>query len=69
MKNISLSEKEMTNLKNIFNENYLMIKRVKELEKKIYDENIRVILKEIRDSHEKNLLTVMKVLDEKERFI
>ena len=69
MKNISLSEKEMTNLKNIFNENYLMIKRVKEFEKKIYDENIRIILKEIRDSHEKNLLTVMKLLDEKERFI
>ena len=69
MKNIPLSKKEIDNLEEIFKENYLIIKKVKDLESNTYEENVRVILKTIKDSHEKNLLTIMKLLDEKERFI
>lgn len=69
MENISLSKKEIDNLEEIFNENYLIIKKVKDLENDTYEESIRILLKKIRDSHEKNLLTIMKLLDEKERFI
>lgn len=69
MENIYLSKKEIDNLEELFNENYLIIKKVKDLEKDIYEDNIRVLLKKIKDSHEKNLLTIMKLLDEKERFI
>ena len=69
MENIYLSEKEKTSLEDLFNKNYLIIKRIKEFEKDIYDENIRVILKKIKNSHEKNLLTILKLIDEKGRFI
>ena len=69
MENIPLSKKEIDNLEEIFKENYLIIKKVKDLESNTYEENVRVILKTIKDSHEKNLLTIMKLLDEKERFI
>ncbi len=68
MKKITLTTKELNNLKQLFNENYLIIKQIKDYEKKTYDNKMLVLLKEIRNVHEKNLLTIMKVLDEKERI-
>lgn len=69
MKNITLTKKEVNNLKEIFNENYLAIKQIKEIENKTYKQDTRAFLKKIKTAHEKNLLTIMKLLDEKERFI
>lgn len=69
MENKTLSPTDLINLRELFNENYLIIKQVKEYERKLYDVEVKVILKEIRDVHEKNLLTIMKLLDEKERII
>lgn len=69
MENKNLSPTDLINLRELFNENYLIIKQVKEYERKLYDLEVKVILKEIRDVHEKNLLTIMKLLDEKERII
>lgn len=69
MKNLTLSPNDLTNLKELFNENYLIIKQTKEYERKTYDKEIKIILKNIRDTHEQNLLTIMKLLDDKERII
>lgn len=69
MENKTLSPTDLTNLKELFNENYLIIKQVKDYERKLKDLEVKVILKQIRDVHEKNLLTIMKLLDEKERII
>lgn len=69
MENITLSPNDLTNLKELFNENYLIIKQTKEYERKTYDKEMKIILKKIRDTHEQNLLTIMKLLDEKERII
>ncbi len=69
MENITLSSNDLTNLKELFNENYLIIKQTKEYERKTYDKEMKIILKKIRDTHEQNLLTIMKLLDEKERII
>ncbi len=69
MKKVTLSPNDLINLKEIFNENYLIIKQTKEYEKKTTNKDIKIILKRIRDSHEENLLTIMKLLDEKERII
>ena len=69
MENLTLSPNDLTNLKELFNENYLIIKQTKEYERKTYDKELKIILKNIRDTHEQNLLTIMKLLDEKERII
>lgn len=69
MENVTLSPNDLTNLKELFNENYLIIKQTKEYERKTYDKEMKIILKKIRDTHEQNLLTIMKLLDEKERII
>ncbi|MGM9878570.1 MAG: hypothetical protein ACI31R_00865 [Bacilli bacterium] len=69
MENLTLSPNDLTNLKELFNENYLIIKQTKEYERKTYDKEIKIILKNIRDTHEQNLLTIMKLLDDKERII
>lgn len=69
MEKIMLSPTDLTNLKELFQENYLIIKQTKEYERKTYNNEIRIILKQIRDSHEENLLTIMKLLDDKERII
>ncbi len=69
MEKITLSPNDLTNLRELFQENYLIIKQTKEYEKKTYNNEIRLILKQIRDSHEDNLLTIMKLLDDKERII
>ena len=69
MEYITLSSNDLTNLKELFNENYLIIKQTKEYERKTYDKEMKIILKKIRDTHEQNLLTIMKLLDEKERII
>ena len=69
MENLTLSPNDLTNLKELFNENYLIIKQTKEYERKTYDKEIKIILKNIIDTHEQNLLTIMKLLDEKERII
>ena len=69
MKKVTLSPNDLINLKEIFNENYLIIKQTKEYEKKTTNKDIKIILKRIRDTHEENLLTIMKLLDEKERII
>ena len=69
MKKETLSPNDLINLKEIFNENYLIIKQTKEYERKTTNKDIKIILKRIRDSHEENLLTIMKLLDEKERII
>lgn len=69
MQKLTLSPNDLINLKELFNENYIIIKQVKEYERKTYDREIKLILKEIRDTHEQNLLTIMKLLDDKERII
>lgn len=69
MEKISLSKKDLINLKELFEENYLIVKEIKKCEKKTIDNNIRVFLKDIRNSHQDNLLTIMKLLDEKERIL
>ena len=69
MKKIEISTNDLKNLKDLFSENYLIIKQTKEYEKKVFDDKNRIILKQIRDIHQDNLLTIMKLLDEKERII
>ena len=69
MKKVTGSPKDLINLKEIVNENYLIIKQTKEYERKTTNKDIKIILKRIRDTHEENLLTIMKLLDEKERII
>ena len=69
MEKISLSKKDLINLKELFEENYLIFKEIKKNEKKTIDNNIKVFLKDLRTSHQDNLLTIMKLLDEKERIL
>ena len=69
MEKINLSPSDLVNLKELFNENYLIIKQTKEYERKTCNNEIKRILKQIRDTHEQNLLTIMKMLDEKERIL
>lgn len=69
MEKISLSKKDLMNLKELFEENYLILKQTKKNEKTITDNEIKILLKEIRNSHQDNLLTIMKLLDEKERIL
>ena len=68
MKKLALSKNDLSNLKELFKENYYAIKQVKDCEKKTLDRNIKTMLKELRNTHEDNLLTIMKLLDEKERI-
>ena len=69
MEKISLSKNDLVNLKELFQENYYAIKQVRDYERKTLDKNIRILLKEIRNTHEESLLTIMKLLDNKERII
>lgn len=69
MEKISLSKKDLANLKELFEENYLILKQTKKIEQKTYDNKTKIMLKEIRNSHQDNLLTIMKLLDEKERIL
>ena len=69
MEKISLSKKDLMNLKELFEENYLILKQTTKTEKTITDNEIKILLKEIRNSHQDNLLTIMKLLDEKERIL
>jgi hypothetical protein len=69
MEKISLSKKDSINLKELFEENYLILKEVKKREKSTVDNNVKLVLKEIRNTHQNNLLTIMKLLDEKERIL
>lgn len=69
MEKLSLSKKDLINLKELFEENYLILKQTKKYERKTTDINIKLLLKEIRNSHQDNLLTIMKLLDDKERIL
>ncbi len=69
MENNNMSPNDLINLKELFSENYLIIKQTKECDKKTQNKEIKLILKQMRDTHEQNLLTIMKLLDEKERII
>jgi hypothetical protein len=69
MEKLVLSPKDLNNLKELFEQNYLIIKQIKSYERKTYNNAIKVLLKQIRDIHEENLLTIMKLLDDKERII
>lgn len=69
MKNLSLSKKDLANLKELFEENYLILKQTKKEERKTSDNETKLLLKEIRTVHQENLLTIMKLLDEKERIL
>ncbi len=69
MEKITLSPNDLNNLKKLFQENYLIIKQIKSFERKVFNNKIKVLLKELRDMHEENLLTIMKLLDEKERIM
>ena len=69
MEKVSLSKKDLMNLKELFEENYLILKQTKKYEKNSVDNNIKLLLKEIRNNHQDNLLTIMKLLDEKERIL
>lgn len=69
MENVTLTKKDLINLKELFEENYLILKQTKKSEKNTIDSSVKLILKEIRNSHQDNLLTIMKLLDEKERIL
>lgn len=69
MEKLNLSLSDINNLQELFQENYLLIKQIKEYERKTYETDAKIILKEIRDLHEQNLLTIMKILDRKERIL
>ena len=69
MENVTLTKKDLINLKELFEENYLILKKTKKSEKNTIDSSVKLILKEIRNSHQDNLLTIMKLLDEKERIL
>lgn len=69
MEKLNLSPNDLNNLKDLFNENYLILKQTKEYERKTINYEIKKVLKQIRDVHEQNLLIIMKLLDEKERII
>lgn len=69
MEKLNLSPNDLNNLKDLFNENYLILKQTKEYERKTINYEIKKALKQIRDVHEQNLLIIMKLLDEKERII
>lgn len=69
MEKISLSSQDLNNLQELFSENYFLIKQIRNYEKRIYDNQIKIILKKIRDVHEDNLLTIMKLIDHKERIL
>ena len=69
MEKLNLSSNDLNNLKDLFNENYLILKQTKEYERKTINYEIKKVLKQIRDIHEQNLLIIMKLLDEKERII
>lgn len=69
MEKLKLSPNDLSCLKELFNENYLIIKQAKEIERNTYSTSNKLILKEIRTIHEQNLLTIMKLIDEKERIL
>lgn len=65
---IKISNTDFNNLNDLFKENYYAIKDIKEIEKTCLSCD-KLMLKEIKRMHEENLLTIMKLLDEKERII
>ena len=69
MEKTSLSPNDLANLKDLFQENYLIIKQTKDYEKKIVNNELRLFLKQIRNDHEEILINILKLLDEKERII
>lgn len=69
MEKTSLSPNDLANLKDLFQENYLIIKQTKEYEKKAVNNELRLFLKQIRNDHEEILINILKLLDEKERII
>ena len=69
MEKVSLSKKDLMNLKELFEENYLILKQTKRNERITVDNDMKLLLKEIRNTHQDNLLTIMKLLDEKERIL
>ena len=69
MEKTSLSKKDLINLKELFEENYLILKQIKKSERISSNNDIKLLLKEMRNSHQDNLLTIMKLLDEKERIL
>lgn len=69
MEKVSLSKKDLINLKELFEENYLILKEIKKGERMVTDNSIKLLLKRMRNAHQDNLLTIMKLLDEKERIL
>ncbi len=69
MENVSLTKRDLLNLKELFIENYLILKQIGDNERNTIDTNTRIFLKEIRNVHQDNLLTIMKLIDEKERIL
>ena len=65
---VKLSNIDLNNLNDLFKENYYAIKDIKEIERSCLSSD-RLMLKEIKRMHEDNLITIMKLLDEKERII
>ena len=69
MEKRSLSKKDLSNLKDLFEKNYLILKQVKNDERIVIDTGLKLLLKDIRETHQDNLLTIMKLLDDKERIL
>ena len=69
MEKVSLTKRDLLNLKELFIENYLILKQIGDNERNTIDTNTRIFLKEIRNAHQDNLLTIMKLIDEKERIL
>ena len=66
---VKISEIDLSNLNDLFKENYYALKEVKNIERTTLDNNDKLFLKDIRRLHEDNLIRMMKLLDEKERII
>lgn len=69
MQKTSLSKKDLINLKELFEENYLILKEIRKREKATINNSVKTLLKDMRTIHQDNLLTIMKLLDEKERIL
>ena len=66
---VKISETDLSNLNDLFKENYYCLKEIKNIEKKRFNYEDKIMLKKIRELHEDNLNIVLKLLDTKERFL
>ena len=66
---VKISETDFSGLNDLFKENYYALKEVKEIERQTLNIEDQLFLKEIKRLHEQSLITILKLLDSKERII